>query len=155
MHNQRKSDNPINKLKYLPKVLTALSFLILLVIVMILFLGRKMAFFKMESILNVVPDFYLHISNFSISYLLFAIIGYFWLMVGVKFKYITALGISILISNLIYELFIPVLNTPDIVDAYFGFAGTILAFIFLGITKKFGLKLNPFRAEKDSKIDLS
>ena len=144
----------MKNLKYVPKVLTALSFLILLVIVLILFLGRKMTFFKIESILKAEPDFYLHISNFSISYLLFAVIGYFWLMVGVKFKYITALGISILISNLIYELFIPVLNTPDIVDAYFGFAGTILAFIFLSITKKFGLKLNSLQ-EKKSEIELS
>jgi hypothetical protein len=108
-------------------------------------LGRNTGFLRMESILRTMPDFYLHISNFSISYLLYAGIGYFWLMAGVRFKYILGLGTFAIICNLFYELYVDILNTPDIIDAYFGFSGTILAFIFLIITKNNGLKLNPLR----------
>ena len=65
-----------------------------------------------------------------------------WLLLGVNFKFIVGLGTAILISNIVYESWIDVLNTPDIVDAFYGFAGTILSFIFLWLTKKYGLKIN-------------
>ena len=66
---------------------------------------------------------------------------------GMKFRYVIVLGIALLLANLIYELFIPVLNTPDIVDAYFGFAGTILGFLFLFFVYKSGLNPNPIATE--------
>lgn len=63
-------------------------------------------------------------------------------MQGVKFKYIIVLGIAFIASNLIYELFIDLLNTPDIIDAYYGLFGTCLAFLFLSLTYKYGFKRN-------------
>ncbi|WP_242550434.1 hypothetical protein [Candidatus Enterococcus murrayae] len=62
-----------------------------------------------------------------------------WLMEGVKFRSIVFLGIVYVIGNLLCETLMTFLNTPDIVDAYFGFLGTLIAFIYLLITKRFGL----------------
>ncbi|WP_313111199.1 hypothetical protein [Aequorivita sediminis] len=63
-------------------------------------------------------------------------------MAGVKFKYIVGLGIVILATNFIFELFINILNTPDIIDAYYGVTGTLFAFLFLFVSYKFGFKAN-------------
>src|SRR5690554_4457879 len=122
---EKKGNDFFKNLKYVPKHTTSLLFFLLLGFVLILFSGRKSNFFKSDYILEILPGFYQHISNFSISYLLYAGIGYFWLLMGLKFQYIIFLGIAILAANFIYELFIPILNTTDIVDAYFGFAGTL------------------------------
>ncbi len=129
-------------MKYVPKFIIALSFFILLICILILFLGRTKAFLRIDTLQQVFPNFYQHISNFSISYLLLSGIGFMWLLLGMSFKYVTWLAISILISNFVYELWVSFLNTPDTVDAYYGLSGTILAFSFLFITKKYGLKKN-------------
>lgn len=127
-------------MKQLPKVTTAISFLIFLAVVFALFQGRKSEWIRLQNIDNFLPEFYSHISNFCLSYILYSGIGYFWIMTGVKFKYIVGLGIVILASNFIFELFINVLNTPDIIDAYYGVAGTLFALLFLFISYKFGFK---------------
>ena len=127
-------ENPFKNLKYLPKPLTSVSFFVLLVAVFALFQGRKHEFFQINNIDSLFPDFYSHVSNFSISCLLYMGIGYFWLLSGMRFK---------------YELFISVLNTRDIIDAYYGVAGTAVAFLFLFICKRFGFTLNP-RVEKQT-----
>lgn len=127
-------------MKQLPKVTTAISFLIFLAVVFALFQGRKSEWIRLQNIDNFLPEFYSHISNFCLSYILYSGIGYFWIMAGVKFKYIVGLGIVILASNFIFELFINVLNTPDIIDAYYGFTGTLFALLFLFISYKFGFK---------------
>ena len=130
-------------LKYVPKHLASLSFFLLYGGVFILFLGRKTESLRFDFLLQQIPTFYQHVLNFALSYFLYAGIGYFWLMMDVKFKYIIFFGIALLLANLVYELFIPILNTPDIVDAYFGFAGTFLGFVFLFLVHRYGLKLNP------------
>lgn len=130
------------KFKYIPKLITALTFLFLLILIMCLFMGRTVDFLKLDLITQQYPDFYFNVSNFAISYFIYAGVGYLWLMLDVNFKFITALGIFLILANLIYELWIPLLNTPDIIDAYFGFAGTLIAFTFLWLSFKFGFKLN-------------
>lgn len=137
----------ITNMKYVPKHYTSFLFFILFAVVFILFWGRKSDLFQIDFLLQQMPTFYQHISNFSLSYLFFAGIGYFWLLMGMKFRYVIVLGIALLLANLIYELFIPVLNTPDIVDAYFGFTGTILGFLFLFLVYKSGLNPNPIATE--------
>ena len=127
-------------MKQLPKVTTAISFLIFLAVVFALFQGRKSEWIRLQNIDNFLPEFYSHISNFCLSYILYSGIGYFWIMAGVKFRYIVGLGIVILASNFIFELFINVLNTPDIIDAYYGVTGTLFALLFLFISYKFGFK---------------
>ncbi|EGT5620051.1 hypothetical protein BUL45_13390, partial [Clostridium perfringens] len=60
----------------------------------------------------------------------------------VKFRYVIALGISLILGNFIYELFLSVINTKDIIDAIYGLAGCLLSFIYLALLKKYGLILN-------------
>ena len=130
----------MKNIKYAPTILNALCNFVFLIIVIVLFLGRKSNVFKIDALLDLQPDFYLHVSNFSISYILFSGIGYMWLLFGVQFRYIIGLGIAMAAVNFAYELWIPVLNTPDIIDAYYGFGGILAAFLFLLLTKKYGLK---------------
>ena len=63
-------------------------------------------------------------------------------MLGLKISQITGFGLVIILANFIYELWIPILNTRDIVDAYYGTAGVTSAYIFLFLVKQFGLKAN-------------
>ena len=80
-----------------------------------------------------------HISNFSLSLMSYLGNGFMWLIAGVKFRSIIFLGIVFIIGNLLCETLMTFLNTPDIVDAYFGFLGTLISFLFLFVTKKSGL----------------
>jgi hypothetical protein len=129
-------------IKYIPKVSVAISNFLLLISALLLFLGRTEVLLRANYLANLFSGFYQHVSNFCISYMIFSSVGFMWLLLGVDFIYITGLGVAILLGNFIYELWISVLNTPDIIDAYYGFFGTITAFLFLSITKKYGLKVN-------------
>ncbi|WP_460298430.1 hypothetical protein [Clostridium perfringens] len=68
--------------------------------------------------------------------------GYIIILFDVKFRYVIALGISLILGNFIYELFLSVINTKDIVDAMYGLAGCLLSFVYLALLKKYGLILN-------------
>ncbi|GAB3341170.1 hypothetical protein GCM10027299_55180 [Larkinella ripae] len=95
-----------------------------------------------EWLLTFQPDFYQHASNLCISYFLYSAIGYTWLLIGVSLRYLVLLGAAIIFANFIYESWIPILNTPDLLDAYYGAAGTSLGFLFLALAKRFGLRFN-------------
>lgn len=132
----------LSKLEYLPKIATALVFVVLLGLAVFVFLGRKVVWARPDFVLALAPNFYQHVSNFSISYILVSSIGYIWLLMGVPMRYITGLVIFAAAVNFAYELWIPVLNTPDVTDAYYGLAGVAVAFSFLWFSKQFGLKEN-------------
>lgn len=136
------------KIVYIPTLQATLIYFIVLIIALLLFFGRQSEALKFEFILGTFPNFYQHVSNFSISYMLYSGIGYMWLMLGLDFKYIIKLGAFIILSNLVYELFIPLLNTRDIVDAYYGISGTGLGFLVLWWIKKFALILNEIPENK-------
>lgn len=128
--------------KYLAKLSTSIAFLFLIAGCSLLFSGRTVDRFRFAAFENILSGFYQHISNFTISCILFVVIGLMWLMLGVKFRVILLLGLVFISVNFIYELFIPILNTPDIVDAYYGTAGVLVALPFLYITSKVGLMPN-------------
>lgn len=130
-------------LKYTPKTWSFMLYFLLLILVFLLFYGRKTESLRVEYFMKIWPGFYQNISNFSLSYLLYTGIGFFWLMAGISTKHILYLGLTLIALNLIYELFIPVLNTPDIVDAWFGIVGSFLGGIFLFFIHRYGLKPNP------------
>ena len=132
----------IKTLKYIPKIWTALTFLLLIVISLFLFFGRNFQNFRPEPILNLLPDFYNHISNLSISFMIYITIGYFGLMIDIKIKQLIVIGTVVILINLIFELFISFLNTPDTVDAVYGICGVVFGFIFLFTAKNSGFKLN-------------
>ncbi|MHC9084310.1 hypothetical protein ACYX7E_04625 [Luteimonas sp. RIT-PG2_3] len=126
-----------------PRPWAGLAYLLVLGLVFALFLGRSMDLFKLSLILDHAPTFYTHVSNFSISYLLYTAIGYQWLMTGVKRKPVVLLGLAIALCNVVYEGFIPFINTPDSTDAGYGLAGTLLGWIVLWGIDRYGLVPNP------------
>ena len=132
----------IKTLKYLPKIWTALTFLLLISISTLLFFGRNFQNLRQEPILNVLPDLYDHVSNLSISFIGYITIGYFGLMNDMKTKQMIVIGIAIIMINLVVEFFISFLNTSDWIDAVYGICGVMFGFIFLFTAKKSGFKLN-------------
>ncbi|EQC78628.1 hypothetical protein HSIEG1_84 [Enterococcus sp. HSIEG1] len=60
---------------------------------------------------------------------------------GVKFTYTLGLTIFLLIANLLSETVLGVMNTPDPLDMFFGFVGTLIAAVLLWVISKFSLKL--------------
>ena len=93
-----------------------------------------------EPNVKILPEIVLaHITNFALCLMLLLIIGYIILMFGGRIKAITILAIAIVVFNIVYECFLPFLNTSDIIDALFGVCGTIVAYVYLVILKKNGL----------------
>ena len=135
-------ENLIKSLKYVPKIWAALSYLALLVLSAILFFGRSIQEIRIESFVDIIPGFYKHVSNLSLTLIIFVTIGYIGLMMGLKLKSLIIFGIFFGIINLIFEFFISILNTPDKTDAVYGIIGVILGLILLYAIKKRGLKKN-------------
>ncbi|GHV15296.1 hypothetical protein FACS1894219_12130 [Clostridia bacterium] len=85
-------------------------------------------------------EFQSHVSNFSISLMLYVALGYYWTKTGVKFKYIAYLGVFVIIANWICETLMTFYNTLDIIDAIYGSVGAVISFIFLAVMNKYGLE---------------
>ena len=89
---------------------------------------------------RLLPDFLLdHITNFALCMLLLLIFGITVLSFGGKLRSITAAALIMSVLNIVYECFLPILNTPDIPDAVFGAIGVAVAYVFLIILRKNGL----------------
>ena len=89
---------------------------------------------------RLLPDFLLdHINNFALCMLLLLIFGITVLSFGGKLRSITAAALIMSVLNIVYECFLPILNTPDIPDAVFGVIGVAVAYVFLIILRKNGL----------------
>lgn len=128
------------KFKFVPRVWARVGFVALLAIAFALFQGRKHPGLRIHDALGLPADFYAHISNFSISYMIYAGAGFVWLQLGVAVRVVLAFGTALLLANVVYELWLPVLNTPDVVDAYYGIAGTLLALTLLLLVRRYGLR---------------
>ena len=89
---------------------------------------------------RLLPDFLLdHINNFALCMLLMLIFGITVLSFDGKFRGITAAALVMSVLNIGYECFIPIRNTPDILDAVFGVIGVAIAYVFLILLRKNGL----------------
>ena len=89
---------------------------------------------------RLLPDFLLdHITNFALCMLLLLIFGITVLSFGGKLRSISAAALVMSVLNIVYECFIPILNTPDIMDAMFGVIGVAIAYVFLILLRKNGL----------------
>lgn len=89
---------------------------------------------------RLLPDFLLdHITNFALCMLLLLIFGITVLSFGGKLRSISVAALVMSVLNIVYECFIPILNTPDILDAMFGVIGVAIAYVFLILLRKNGL----------------
>ena len=129
--------------RYVPRLWSAIAFLLLLLTSAALFAGRTVAWMRWPTLLQHVPDFYTHVSNLSISFMLLAGIGYAWLQAGTGMRWVAILAGVIALANVVYEGFIPILNTPDWIDAWYGLAGTAAALLFLWLVHRHGLRERP------------
>ncbi len=94
----------------------------------------------LSRMLRLLPDFLLdHINNFALCMLLMLILGIIVLSFEGKFRGITAAALVMSVLNIGYECFIPIRNTPDILDAVFGVIGVAIAYVFLILLRKNGL----------------
>ena len=66
-----------------------------------------------------------HITNFTLSLMMCTLIGYLLLLAGKKYVYTIMVGIPLIVLNFIYEIFLAVLNTTDIIDALYGLVGIL------------------------------
>ena len=80
-----------------------------------------------------------HVTNFSISLMLLMCIGFTILISGGEMKIIRIISIVIVFINLIYEIFVPILNTPDFFDALAGIIGVVIAYLYLSSLNRNGL----------------
>ena len=140
-------NNPLN-LKFIPSPLSITGFIISIIITTFLFFGRRDTNIRVGFFSAHFTDFYHHISNFTISYNLFATISLLWLAMGLRFKNILWLGAFFILANFLIEMFVHVLNTPDITDAYYGTAGVAAGLVFLFFVKAFGLIKYPVAPER-------
>jgi hypothetical protein len=130
-------------MRFAPRVWAILMHLLLLAGMYALFIGRKPGSFRSQRILDVLPGFYSHVSNLSISYLLLAGVGFIWLLMGVSMRHVAVAAAGLILANITYELLLPVLNTRDPVDAVYGVVGTLLGFVWLWVMARAGLKTLP------------
>ena len=137
-----KLDQPIKSIKYIPKIWTALSYLLLLLFSLMLFFGRNFEIIRIAPLVDEFPNFYNHVSNFSLSFIIYITIGYVGLMANLTLRHIIVIGLTILLLNLVTEFLISFLNTPDTIDAIFGIVGVVLGFVFLFLANRYGYKTN-------------
>ena len=87
-----------------------------------------------------LPSFIIfHITNFSLSLMVMLTFGFTVLVFGGEMKIIKIAGLLVAVINISYEVILPILNTPDIVDALFGLFGVALSYIYLVRLKANGL----------------
>ncbi|MCK0132591.1 hypothetical protein MWU59_13870 [Flavobacteriaceae bacterium F08102] len=132
----------LKNLTYLPKVTTALGYLCILITSLVLFFGRNFDSLTIPVLLHIFPDFYNHVSNLTLSLILYTTFGYIGLMMDITLKFLLITGVIIACINLLVEFFIPFLNTPDTVDAIYGLSGVVIGFIVLFFAKKYGMSAN-------------
>ena len=90
--------------------------------------------------LAILPEIIdIHVTNFSLSLMLSIFTGFTVLISGGKMKIIRIISIIIVFINLVYEVFVPILNTPDFVDALAGIIGIVIAYLYLSSLNRNGL----------------
>lgn len=127
----------MQKLK--PKLFTTISFVTIFLFGLILVIIRWINIFN-KNILVVNEIVNSHITNFTLSVMLCVFIGYLLLVAGKKYISNIIVGILVALANYIYEAFLPILNTTDIVDAVYGFIGVLISLIYLYFINKYGFE---------------
>lgn len=127
--------------KMKPKLFTTVSFVTLYSFCLILVVIRWLNIFK-ENIFVINETVNSHITNFTLSVMLCSFIGYLLLTAGKKYSSNIIVGVLCVLANFIYEVFLPILNTTDIIDAVYGFVGVIISLIYLYFISKYGFKID-------------
>lgn len=124
--------------KYSPKKPATIAYRCVLLVGILLTIGRWYSVID-NSFVLFNREIHSHVSNLSLSMIVFTGIGYTWLLNGVRFRFIVVLGLLCIIANFICETLMGFMNTPDILDAVYGTVGVVISFVFLLLTSKYGL----------------
>lgn len=138
--------------KYRARPAVLVAFYALICIAAVLILGYLFEPLRIGALIAVYPEFYLHVTNLSISVIVCSGIGFMWLLYGVKFRYIAMLSAFMGIANLACETAMGFMNTTDALDAAYGITGTLIGFAFLLIAHKRGLLRKNEKQDAASKI---
>lgn len=95
---------------------------------------------RVATIETVLPGFYSHASNVVLSGVLVMTYGLVRLLYGASAREIALFASAVVAGNYIYEVFLTLYNTRDIVDAHYGAASTAVAFGLMAMMKNFGLR---------------
>lgn len=126
-------------MKLKPKLFTTISLATIFLFCLILVVIRWINIFN-KNIFVVNEIVNSHITNFTLSVLLCVLIGYFLLLAGKKYISNIILGVLLVLANFIYEVFLPILNTTDTIDAVYGFVGVLISLIYLYLISKYGFE---------------
>ena len=129
----------MQKLK--PKLFTTISFVTVFLLCLVLVVIRWLNIFN-KNILVVNKIVNSHITNFTLSVMLCVLIGYLLLAAGKKYITNIIVGVLLVLANFIYETFLSILNTTDIIDAVYGFLGVLISLIYLYFISKFGFEID-------------
>lgn len=124
--------------KYHAKRPYAITYKILICVGFLSTVGRWLSVFQQDFVI-INAEVHSHIFKFSLSLIAYAGIGYSWLLFGVKFRFILALGVLLAAGNLACETLMGFMNTADIIDAVYGISGVLASFLYLFFTYKYGL----------------
>ena len=128
---------------YVAKTWPIFLYFLLFIFVYILFLGRKKEEMRIQLLLDFDSGFYTHATNFVLSFIICMVSGFVEILSSKKTSFTKWIAVFLIFANFIYEWYIPILNTPDKVDSYYGFVGSVLPFIYFYFFKKWCLKPNP------------
>jgi len=121
--------------KFAPNIKGILTFYGFLIINIALLSIKKLQFIQLY-----FGEVFMHTSNFVITSLLMGIISFIWIMQGAPFKFVIWLGVLAIALNFVVETWVRLLNTPDIIDAFYGSVGVVITALVMLIFKKDGVR---------------
>ena len=119
------------------KSFTTASLLSIFALCFLLVIIRWLNIFN-EDIYVISVEINSHITNFTLSLMMCTLIGYLLLLAGKKYVSTIMVGILLTVVNFIYEIFLPILNTTDIIDALYGLVGVVISLVYLYFIYKYG-----------------
>ena len=119
------------------KSFTTTSLLLIFVLCFLLVIIRWINIFN-EDVYVISVAINSHITNFTLSLMMCTLIGYLLLLAGKKYVSIIMVGLLLIVVNFIYEIFLPFLNTTDIIDALYGLVGVVISLVYLYFIDKYG-----------------
>ena len=121
--------------RLVPKVKGILIFYSIILVDLAMMLGKNR---RSENML--IAEISNHISNFSISSMLVALMSFIMLLQGAPFRFVIWLAGLTILMNFVVEVFVGIMNTPDILDALYGTAGVIFTGVVMYIFFKVGIR---------------
>lgn len=130
-----KKENNVRKIK----TAAIAVHLLLMLGCMALFALRCIHLFRPEVVV-IDREITSHICNFALSVVLCALCGFVLLAMGARLRWALAVCLAVLIANVVYEMFLPFLNTCDLTDALYGVAGTVVGVLYLWWLNRYGFR---------------